>query len=120
MFSAQVDKPNTASFSTNPYKIWYRNTQRLDKLRQLIYDTLDPIIDNDYCLLDIPDYPNIGDQLIYEGELDYLKRLNHKMLYVSNDKYEDFSKIPKNAIILLNGGGNFETCGGLIQNSELR
>ena len=29
------------------------------------------------------------------------------MLYVANDKYEDLGKIPKSAIILLNGGGNF-------------
>ena len=107
MFSAQAIEPNTASFSTNPYKFWYRNTQRLDQLKQLIYDSLDPLIDNDYCLLDIPDHPNIGDQLIYEGEQAYLKRLNHKMLYVANDKYEDFREIPKNAITLLNGGGNF-------------
>lgn len=85
----------------------FHNIERLQKLKQLIYDSLDPLIDNNYCLLDIPDHPNIGDQLIYEGELDYLKRLNHKMLYVSNDKYEDFKKIPGNSIILLHGGGNF-------------
>jgi exopolysaccharide biosynthesis predicted pyruvyltransferase EpsI len=83
------------------------NSDNLQKLRQLIYDTLDPLIDSDYCLLDIPDYANIGDQLIYEGQLSYLKRLQHKMIYTSNDKYEDFNKIPGNAIILLQGGGNF-------------
>lgn len=107
MFSVQANEPNAPSLSANPDNIIYRHTQRLDQLKQLIYDTLDPLIDGDYCLLDIPDYPNIGDQLIYEGEREYLKRLNHKMLYVSNDKYEDFKKVPKNAIILLNGGGNF-------------
>ena len=120
MFSAQVNEPNTTSFSTNPYKFWYRNTQRLDKLKQLIYDTLGSLIDNDYCLPDVPDHPNIGDQLIYEGEQDYLKRLNHKMLYVANDKYENFSQIRRNVIILLTGGGNFGIYGDPIQNSELR
>lgn len=83
------------------------NAERLLKLRQLIYNTLDPLIDNDYCLLDIPDHPNIGDQLIYEGELNYLKRLNYKMLYESNDKYENFEKVPEDSIVLLHGGGNF-------------
>src|SRR5215216_5061413 len=85
----------------------HSNTDRLLKLKQLIYDSLDTLIDRDYCLLDIPDHPNIGDQLIYEGELDYLKRFNYKMLYESNDKYENISKISINSLILLHGGGNF-------------
>lgn len=83
------------------------NTDRLLKLKQLIYDSLDPLIDRDYCLLDIPDHPNIGDQLIYEGELDFLKRFKHKMIYESNEKFEDLNKIPEGCLILLHGGGNF-------------
>jgi hypothetical protein len=35
MFSAQVNEPNTAFISTIPNRIVYRNSQRLDKLKQL-------------------------------------------------------------------------------------
>lgn len=43
------------------------NQEHIVKLQQIIYNTLDPIIDDDYSLLDIPDYNNIGDNLIWEG-----------------------------------------------------
>jgi pyruvyl transferase EpsO len=84
-----------------------RNKESLARLTEVIYSSLDPVIDRDYCLLDIPDHTNIGDQLIYQGELEYLKRLPYRMLYSSNDKFYDFRKITDNCLILLHGGGNF-------------
>lgn len=83
------------------------NTHRLQNFRQLIYDTLDPLITKNYCLLDIPDHPNVGDQLIYEGEMAYLQRLNYKLLYEAADKFEEHDKIPGDCTILFHGGGNF-------------
>ncbi len=83
------------------------NTDRLEKLKQLIYETLDPLITQNYCLLDIPDQPNVGDQLIYEGEMAFLQRFNYKLIYEAADKYEEHNKIPEDCTILFHGGGNF-------------
>lgn len=83
------------------------NSTQIHKLREKIYTTLDPLIQNDYCLLDIPDHKNIGDNLIWAGELKYLERLPYKMLYTANLHLCQINNIPTNSIILLHGGGNF-------------
>lgn len=84
-----------------------RNEIGINRLRNLVYKSLDPIIDRDYCLLDVPDYRNIGDHLIWGGEVEYLKRLPHKMLFSANNYLYKGLEIPKDVIILLQGGGNF-------------
>lgn len=91
------------------------NQQRLDKLKNIIYDNLDPIVNGDYCLLDIPDHKNIGDKLIWAGELKYLSRLPYKMNYSSNLYLFKESRVKKSDIILLNGGGNFGDLWRVIQ-----
>lgn len=85
----------------------FPNEERIIKLREKIYHALDPLIDNDYCLLDIPDHANIGDQLICKGELAYLKRLNYKLTYSCSKKFFDAKKIQAHNVILFHGGGNF-------------
>lgn len=83
------------------------NQPHIEKLQNLIYSTLDPLIDSNYSLIDIPDHNNIGDNLIWQGELDYLSRLNYKMLYETNCWIYRDKDLPINGIILLHGGGNF-------------
>lgn len=51
-----------------------------DQLRSIIYRELLPLIDNDYVLYDIPLHNNIGDLLIWEGELSFLKDVPYKMI----------------------------------------
>ena len=87
--------------------ITYTYKEHILKLRDVIYKNLDPLINDNYCLLDIPDHNNIGDNLIWAGELAYLKRLPHKMLYSANFNLCQFNNIPSDSIILLHGGGNF-------------
>ncbi len=104
--------------------ITQNNKQQLNKLKNTIYNQLDGIIDRDYVLLDIPDHENIGDELIWEGEIEYLKRLRFKNLYTSNLVYFSKKKVSKDALILLHGGGNFgdiykDLEGGWIQKATL-
>ncbi|MHA6249627.1 polysaccharide pyruvyl transferase family protein [Pontibacter sp. CAU 1760] len=96
------------------------NIENINKLRGIIYSNLDPIINQDYCLLDVPDHKNIGDNLIWEGELAYLKRLPYKMIYSSNLYLSDFGKIGQENIILLNGGGNFGDLYSIIQDFRIK
>ncbi len=83
------------------------NVYNIQLLRNIIYEKLDCLITNDYCLLDFPNHHNIGDHLIWQGELDFLKRLPYKCTYTSSFSFFDAKRIKENDIILLHGGGNF-------------
>lgn len=81
--------------------------EKIAQLRGKIEEALLPLIDNDYVLWDCPYYSNIGDILIWQGELEFLQNTKCKCLgYASKDTCR-FPKLPENVIILLQGGGNF-------------
>ena len=80
------------------------------ELRNKIEETLIPLIDNDYLYLDLPYHTNLGDTLIWQGTLDFLKKIPHKCLMSTCANGNDFMKVARHhreAIILLHGGGNF-------------
>ena len=82
--------------------------EKIWELRQIIEEQLTPLINNDYVLYDLPYYSNIGDLLIWEGELSFLKGLPFKMLECGSAITSNLKrKIKKDTIILLQGGGNF-------------
>lgn len=62
------------------------------------------------ALLDIPTYMNVGDSMIYFGELTLLRRLGVRVAYQADRWRYDGARL-RDAIghgpILLNGGGNF-------------
>lgn len=76
-------------------------------LLRKIEEELTPLIDSDYLFLDLPYYSNIGDALIWMGTEHFLENISHKCLGKHNIDTFDFRPIPKDAIILLQGGGNF-------------
>ncbi|MGL5937573.1 MAG: polysaccharide pyruvyl transferase family protein [Phocaeicola sp.] len=81
--------------------------QKIDQLKSIIESTLTPLIDNDYILLDLPYYSNIGDTLIWDGTREFLNKTNKKNLYsCSHDTFKNKS-IKTDTTILLQGGGNF-------------
>lgn len=84
-----------------------RLSDKKHQLRSLVEQTLSPLIDNDYVLLDVPYYNNIGDVLIWEGTRDWLSHLPFKCLQTSSKESFDFPQLAINVIILLLGGGNF-------------
>ena len=45
------------------------NQEKINQLRQIIENGLTPLIDSDYVLLDCPYHQNIGDSLIWGGEV---------------------------------------------------
>lgn len=82
--------------------------EKIEILRVRIEDVLRPLINHDYVLLELPYYENIGDILIWEGERQFLEKLPYKCLYkASLFSYDSNYAIPPDAIILLQGGGNF-------------
>lgn len=81
--------------------------ETINVLRENIKKTLTPLINNDYVLLDLPYYSNIGDTLIWEGTKEYLESLQFKCLYYASKDSFVYMELPKKVIILLQGGGNF-------------
>lgn len=79
-------------------------------LRQRIHTILTPLIHSDYMLLDLPYHSNLGDTLIWQGELDFLKSLPFKNL-CSISFHGNLAKARKHirpdTILLFHGGGNF-------------
>ena len=89
-------------------------------LKENIYNQLNSLIDNNYVLYDVPYYNNIGDLLIWEGELAFLKQFPYKMIdFCSLRTYRDKKIINDNTIILLQGGGNFGDIWRKIQDFRL-
>lgn len=76
-------------------------------LKQKIQINLIPLITSDYVLWDLPYYSNIGDLLIWQGELDFLRNTPHKNIGSASKDTCIFPKLKSTDIILLQGGGNF-------------
>lgn len=83
--------------------------EKVIQLKKCIEDVLTPLIDNDYVYLDLPYYTNLGDTLIWQGTLDFLKKIPYKCLYSCSANESMYGRIAekRNFIILLQGGGNF-------------
>jgi len=64
----------------------------------------------DVAVLDAPNQRNVGDSLIWAGELAYFERLGVRVRYVSDlSGYNagDLRKAMPSGVVLLHGGGNF-------------
>lgn len=80
-----------------------------DKIRQLrkcIEANIVPWITHDYVLYDLPYHANIGDTLIWEGELALLGRLPFRCLDAASRLTCRFPVLPEDVVILFHGGGN--------------
>lgn len=78
----------------------------IEALRYSIDKELIPLIGNKCALYDVPYYKNIGDILIWEGELSFLKKNNIEILDMAD--YHTYTKriFSKEVTILFQGGGN--------------
>ena len=81
--------------------------EKINQLKAIIYKTLEPLINRDYWLLEVPYYTNIGDTLIWQGEMDFLRTLPNKRKGMYALESFKFPKIPNNDLIIFQGGGNF-------------
>ncbi len=81
--------------------------EKITQLKEYIHRNLVPLIDNDYVLLDVPYYTNIGDTLIWEGTKHFLKNIPHKCLYTASVETYKYRPLPAGTVILMQGGGNF-------------
>ena len=85
-------------------------SDKVIELRGLIEKILSPLVDNDYLLFELPRHANLGDTLIWQGELDFLKTLSYKCKFSTGYLKSIFIAkefIQPNTLLLFQGGGNF-------------
>lgn len=80
--------------------------EKISQLRSVIERLILPNITNDYVLYDLPYHANIGDILIWEGELDLLKKVPYKCLDQASRLTCQFPILSEDIVILFHGGGN--------------
>lgn len=82
------------------------------RLRGTIEAALDPVVArfSECAFVDFPAYPNVGDNAIWLGTIDYLRSRGVKIKYVCDRKSYSASELRrtvKEGPILIEGGGNF-------------
>ncbi len=104
----------------------YGGKQLVKALQNEAKSVLDAVIPNGkrVALLDFPNNSNVGDSLIWLGEVEYLKQRGIEPVYVCDIRNLDIEEL-RNALgddglILLSGGGNFGTLWPEVQNFRLR
>ena len=80
---------------------------KVSDLKAQIAVALSPRIDGDYWLLEVPHYSNVGDTLIWQGELDFLKAFPFRRKGMSSFDSAKMPLIGKGDLVLFQGGGNF-------------
>ncbi|WP_417784510.1 polysaccharide pyruvyl transferase family protein [Tenacibaculum sp.] len=98
----------------------FPNYEKINNLKQLIHNSLTPLINNDYVLLDVPNHRNIGDNLIWKGEKEFLKTIPFKEKYSCNHYTFEKKYISEKDVILMHGGGNFGDIYPSAQNFRLK
>ena len=76
------------------------------QLRNNIAQSLKMVIGRKCILLDVPYYHNIGDVLIWKGEMSFLSEHHIQCLYNASYETCTFPEIAKDVTVLFNGGGN--------------
>lgn len=111
--SPTVSKDSTSPI-LSPEDIW-GGRLLINQLQGVARTILNPLIPNgsSVALLDYPNNPNVGDSLIWLGEIAYLKSRNVKLAYTCDarnfNRDELAAALDKDTIILIHGGGNFGT-----------
>ena len=83
-------------------------------LSDILKQDIIPAIEQDYVLYGLPYYSNIGDTLIWEGELELLKNTPHKCKSVCGWNHYPKRVLPPNLCMLIQGGGY---CGDVWRNA---
>ena len=81
--------------------------EKVAYLKSGIFEVLEPFIDSDYWLCEVPHYSNVGDTLIWQGEMDFLKTLPFRRKGMSSHDSRRLPPIKKGDLVLFQGGGNF-------------
>ena len=93
--------------------------EKIVQLRQLISDSIKPLLSERVIIADAPYYDNIGDILIWRSAVDFLRENDIKLLHCYGAGYFPFPSLDKEITIILTGGGNFGDLWRVFQNTRL-
>ena len=79
--------------------------EKVRELRKSIREALAPLVTGDYHLLAAPHIRNVGDHLIFQGEVDFLKQFDRACKSVHSVHTFAFPKMAKDEVIFIHGGG---------------
>ena len=82
-------------------------SDKVIELTHIVAEKLFPLVDQDYYLLECPYYGNIGDTLIWQGELDFLKSVPHRCIGMHGIQTLPIHHLSDARLVLFQGGGNF-------------
>ena len=80
---------------------------KIEELKTTIESTLSPIIGEKAILIDLPYHGNVGDILIWEGELSFFKTIKINLISQTSCYTFQFSDLSTDITICIHGGGNF-------------
>ncbi|MCP2369467.1 pyruvyl transferase EpsO [Agromyces terreus] len=88
------------------------DSRYLAELRRQTMRTLRGVIGptTDVAILDAPNQRNVGDSMIWAGELAYIRKLGMRVRYVADSRgfnARDLRAAMPEGVVLLHGGGNF-------------
>ena len=81
--------------------------EKIHELQATIRAAVAPLVDRDYWLLEVPYYTNIGDTLIWQGEMDFSKTLPYRCKGMKSYSSRELPKVKDGDLVLFQGGGNF-------------
>lgn len=93
--------------------------KKIQQLQAEIKRQLEPLIGEKCILTDLPYHDNLGDVLIWQGELDFLKSINKTPINQSNYLTFNYPTVDERTTILLHGGGNFGDLYRILQEFRL-
>lgn len=80
--------------------------EKIVQLRHTIQQQLQPLVQSDYVLWGLPYHENIGDTLIWQGELAFLKSLPFRCIGTCGwNRLPQQHQLPQGTTLLLHGGG---------------
>lgn len=94
--------------------------EKIKQLNRYAEDALGPLVGNRVIIPDAPYYNNVGDILIWQGMVDFLKHTGRQLISVSNGTTFQYQRLDENVTILLTGGGNFGDLWHRFQNDRLK
>lgn len=83
------------------------NVDTVKRLFNTIKSVITPYVTSDYWLLEVPYYNNVGDTLIWQGELDFLSDIPHKCKGAFSFWSKKDPSLLADDLVLFQGGGNF-------------
>ena len=79
--------------------------ERIPFFQSKIEKEILPEIDGNYILCGLPNYSNIGDMLLYQGTIDFLKKVKYRCIDRCFYNDYNFSHVKIDTIFIIMGGG---------------